>query len=543
MAKLSKRPVVLIVRDGWGNNPYPEWNKANAVHLGKTPVADRLMADYPTVLIHTSGEDVGLPVGVMGNSEVGHQNIGAGRIVDQEVMRITRTIRDGSFFKNATLLGAFEHAKKSGGSVHMVGLFSDGRVHSDMDHAFAVVDLCKQVGFDGSRFFVHCLMDGRDTPPMSGLGFIEQTEKKLQQAGVGRIASVIGRYYAMDRDNRWDRVLKAYRLFTHAEGRLFPSAAAAIQHYYANPTETSRTGDEFITPSVVAPDGAAEPAQRIKPGDAVIFFNYRGDRPREITKAFVYSDEQWAQVPNGGFDRGQRLENLYYATMAEYEKGLPVKVVFNKPPKMDNILGMYAAGLGLKQFRCAETEKYPHVTFFFNDYRDEPFEGEDRQIVPSPRDVSTYDQKPEMSAYGVTEEMLRRIESDQYDLMVLNYANGDMVGHTGVIPAAIKAVETVDECVGRVAEAVLAKGGALVITADHGNCEQMIDPATGGPHTAHTTYDVDLIVVDPRLKSSGTKLRKDGRLADIAPTMLALMGLPKPKEMTGESLVPAEALT
>jgi 2,3-bisphosphoglycerate-independent phosphoglycerate mutase len=543
MAKLSKRPVVLIVRDGWGNNPYPEWNKANAVHLGKTPVADRLMADYPTVLIHTSGEDVGLPVGVMGNSEVGHQNIGAGRIVDQEVMRITRTIRDGSFFKNATLLGAFEHAKKSGGSVHMVGLFSDGRVHSDMDHAFAVVDLCKQVGFDGSRFFVHCLMDGRDTPPMSGLGFIEQTEKKLQQAGVGRIASVIGRYYAMDRDNRWDRVLKAYRLFTHAEGRLFPSAAAAIQHYYANPTETSRTGDEFITPSVVAPDGAAAPAQRIRPGDAVIFFNYRGDRPREITKAFVYSDEQWAQVPNGGFDRGQRLENLYYATMAEYEKGLPVKVVFNKPPKMDNILGMYVAGLGLKQFRCAETEKYPHVTFFFNDYRDEPFEGEDRQIVPSPRDVSTYDQKPEMSAYGVTEEMLRRIESDQYDLMVLNYANGDMVGHTGVIPAAIKAVETVDECVGRVAEAVLAKGGALVITADHGNCEQMIDPATGGPHTAHTTYDVHLIVVDPRLKSSGTKLRQDGRLADIAPTMLALMGLPKPKEMTGESLVPPEALT
>ncbi len=542
MPKLSRRPVVLIVRDGWGHNPFPEWDKANATLLGRTPNTTRLLKEYPNVQIHTSGEDVGLPAGVMGNSEVGHQNIGAGRIVDQEVMRITRTIRDGSFFKNPVLLGAFEHARKTGGSIHMIGLFSDGRVHSDMDHAFAIADLCRQLGFDGSRFIVHVITDGRDTPPDSGLGFVQQVESKLAQVGVGRIGSVCGRYYAMDRDNRWDRVEKAYRLLTRGEGKVAPSAEQAVKDYYEHATSANQTGDEFILPTCVAPSGKPEKVQLIKDGDSVIFFNYRGDRPREITKAFVLPDPEWKAVPKGGFDRGPKIENLYYATMAGYETGLPVQVIFDRPSKMANIMGEYLANLGLRQFRTAETEKFPHVTFFFNDYREEPFPGEERNLVPSPRDVATYDQKPEMSAYPVTEDILKRIATGQDDFIVLNYANGDMVGHTGSIPAAVKAVETVDVCVGRVVEAVLAQGGSLVVTADHGNCEQMIDPASGGPHTAHTTYDVDLIVVDDRLKGKNVQLRQDGRLADIAPTLLALMGLPKPQDMTGESLVPPDAL-
>ena len=536
MASVTKRPVVIVIRDGWGHNPHPEWNKANAIHLANTPVNDRLLAEYPHTQIKTSGEDVGLPTGVMGNSEVGHQNIGAGRIVDQEVMRITRTIRDGSFFTNKVLRGAFEHATKTGGAVHLLGLFSDGRVHSDMEHAFAIVDLCKQLNFPGERFFVHAITDGRDTAPNGGLDFVRQLEDKLAKTRVGRVASVIGRYYAMDRDNRWDRVKLAYDLLTRGADDVNKSALAAIQHYYDNPTEPSRTGDEFIMPVSIAPEGKVADAQRIKPGDAVIFFNYRGDRPRELCKAFTLPDEQWKQVPNDGFDRGTKIDNLYFAGMTDYEKGLPIEVVFEKPPKMTDIFGSYISEQGLKQFRCAETEKYPHVTFFFNDYRDEPFPGEDRQIVPSPRDVSTYDQKPEMSAPGVTEEMLRRIESDQYDAIVLNYANGDMVGHTGSLEAAIKAVEAVDECVGKVVDAVLKKGGALIVTADHGNCEQMTHPETGGPHTAHTTYDVDLIIVDDRHK--GATLRQGGRLADIAPTALALMGLKQPAAMTGESLIP-----
>lgn len=542
MPKLSRRPVVIIVRDGWGHNPHPEWDKANAVVQARTPVNDRLMKAYPNVLIHTSGENVGLLEGVMGNSEVGHQNIGAGRIVDQEVMRITRTIRDGSFFTNKTLLAAFEHARKNNGSVHILGLCSDGRVHSDMDHAFAIVDLCNKVGFDGKKLFIHAITDGRDTAPTGGLGFVQQFESKLKEAGAGRVAGVIGRYYAMDRDNRWDRVKLAYDMLTRGAERTASSATQGIQDYYDHPTEPSRKGDEFITPVSITDDAHVPDEQKVKAGDAVIFFNYRGDRPRELCKAFVLPDDRWKEVPNGGFDRGAKIENLFFAGMTGYEKGLPIEVIFEKPPKMANIYAEYISELGLKQFRCSETEKFPHVTFFFNDYREEPFEGEDRQIVPSPRDVSTYDQKPEMSAPGVTEEMLKRIESDQYDTIILNYANGDMVGHTGSLEAAIKAVETVDECVGKVVEAVLARGGSLIVTADHGNCEQMIDPGTGGPHTAHTTYDVDLIVVDDRLKGKNVKLHTDGRLADICPTALALMGLEQPKEMTGRSLVPADAL-
>jgi 2,3-bisphosphoglycerate-independent phosphoglycerate mutase len=540
MTKLDKRPVVLIVRDGWGHNPYPQWDKANATIVGDAPVDRRLHVEYPWAQIHCAGEDVGLPHGVMGNSEVGHQNMGAGRIVDQEIMRITRLIRDGSFFKNEVLLGAFEHAKKNGGSVHLMGLFSDGRVHSDMDHAYAVVRMAVQVGFPSDKFFVHFIGDGRDTPPDSGKEFMRQVLDELAAQKMGRVASVVGRFYAMDRDNRWDRVERAYRLLTQGAERVFADPMAAILDYYAHPTGSNQTGDEFIVPTSISKDGKVEDAQKIKAGDAVIFFNYRGDRPREISKAFALDDAAWAKVPNGGFARGAKIENLYFAGMTAYEKGLPIKVVFEKPPKMKNILGEYLSGLGLRQFRAAETEKFPHVTFFFNDYREEPFPGEDRQIVPSPREVTTYDQKPEMSAIPVCDEVVRRIESGQYDVVVVNFANGDMVGHTGVLAAAAKAVETVDQCVGRIVAATQAKGGALLITADHGNCEQMIDPESGNPHTAHTTYDVDLIVVDERLR--GVKLREGGRLADIAPTLLDLMGLPKPAEMTGVSLVPAGTL-
>jgi 2,3-bisphosphoglycerate-independent phosphoglycerate mutase len=538
MPKLEKRPVVLIVRDGWGHNPYPEWNKANAVYLGKTPNTDRLMAEYPHTTIHTSGEDVGLPAGTMGNSEVGHQNIGAGRIVDQEVMRITRRIRDGSFFENPALCAAADRAKKTGGCVHVMGLYSDIGVHSVLGHLYAVVELCKRRGVPGDKVIIHAFGDGRDSPPDSGIEYNRQVEAKLREIGAGRIGSVIGRFYAMDRDNRWDRVEKAYRMLTLGEGLRVQSAEEAFRHYYDHPTGDNMKGDEFIEPTLVCPDGR-EPAI-IRDGDSVVFFNFRGDRPRELTKAFVYDEFPFrAKDKDGvektfGFPRAKKLD-LYYATMTAYETDLPVHVAYEKPPKMKGLIGEYVSNLGLRQFRCAETEKFPHVTFFFNDYRDEPFPGEDRKLVPSPRDIATYDQRPEMSAYPVTDEMVNAVRSGRYDFMVLNYANGDMVGHTGVLEAAIKAVEAVDACVGRVVDAVLKQGGALIITADHGNCEQMIDPATGGPHTAHTIYDVDLILVDDRFK--GHTLRGDGRLADIAPTLLQMMGLEPPKEMEGKSLL------
>ncbi|MEM8667513.1 MAG: 2,3-bisphosphoglycerate-independent phosphoglycerate mutase [Planctomycetota bacterium] len=532
MTDVRRKPVVLIIRDGWGENPFSEWNHANAVHLANTPVADRLMEQYPNVLIHTSGEDVGLPAGVMGNSEVGHQNIGAGRIVDQEVMRITRAIRDESFFSNTTLLGALEHIQETGGKLHLLGLMSDGRVHSDLEHAFAVVELFKRSGLDGDRFIVHAITDGRDTSPAGGINYVRRLEEVMAEHGVGHVASVIGRFYAMDRDLRWERVEAAYQLLTQGVDQTAESVTDAIQHYYDNPTESSRKGDEFITATTITKDGGPDV---ISDGDAVVFLNYRGDRTRELTKAFVYPDDQWKAIDGGGFERGQKIDNLFFATMTGYETGLPVQVIFEKPAKMPNILGQYISSLGLHQFRCAETEKYPHVTFFFNDYRDDPFTEEDRNMAASPRDVSTYDQKPEMSAEEVTEKVLKEVESGHSDLIVVNYANGDMVGHTGVLKAAIEAVEKVDDCVGRLVDAVLAKGGSLIVTADHGNCEQMIDPETGGPHTAHTTYDVPLIVVEPGLE--GQTLREDGRLADIAPTVLKLMGLPKPEEMTGESLV------
>ncbi len=497
------------------------------------------MEAYPHVQIRTSGLDVGLPPGVMGNSEVGHQNIGAGRVVEQELRRITGRIEDGSFFSNPALLAAFDRAAKTGGNVHLLGLCSDGKVHSDLDHLYALLELFSRKGFPGARTFVHAITDGRDTPPDRGAGFVEAIDAKCRAVGANPVASVIGRFYAMDRDNRWERVERAYRLYTQGEGLRFASAAAALRAYYDHPVEPSQAGDEFVAPSVIARGDEAPVC--IRDGDSVILFNYRGDRPREICKAFVLDEFPFEGAGKDGatrrmgFDRGGRLD-LCFVTMTAYEAGLPVDVAFEKPAKMPDILGSYVAAKGLAQYRSAETEKYPHVTFFFNDYREEPFAEEERGLVNSPRDVATYDQKPEMSAVELTETMLERIAARRDDLIVINFANGDMVGHTGVLEAAVRAVQTVDECVGRVVEAVLAVGGGLVVTADHGNCEQMIDPQTGGPSTAHTTYDVEFLVVDPRYR--GAALREGGRLADIAPTLLQMMELPKPEAMTGSSLLP-----
>jgi len=523
MPTVEKRPVVLIIRDGWGHSPSPEWNKGNAVFLAQHPTEDHLIALYPHTLIHTSGLEVGLPEGTMGNSEVGHQNIGAGRIVDQESTRITQAVRNGDFFKNPALIAAVDNAIRKNTALHLFGLCSDIGVHNLLEHLYACLELAKRRGLN--RVFLHAFMDGRDSPPNSGIDYMRQIEAKMKELATGRVATVSGRYWAMDRDNRWPRVEKAFRAIVFADGPRFPSASEAIQHYYHNPTQPNMRGDEFITPSIISDDGTT-PRVTVRHGDSVIFFNFRGDRPREITKAFV--------LPSfTSFDRGPKLD-LYYASMTAYEEGLPVHVAFAKPPKMTNILPDYLSSLGLKQFRCAETEKFPHVTFFFNDYREQPFPGEDRFLVPSPK-VATYDQQPEMSADGVADEVVRRVNSGQYDLIVVNFANGDMVGHTGHLQAAIKAIEAVDACTGRILDAVKNRGGAAIITADHGNSEQEIDPATGGPNTAHTTYDVPLIIMDDRLK--GKNLRNDGRLADVAPTILHMMGLPVPPEMTGRSLI------
>jgi 2,3-bisphosphoglycerate-independent phosphoglycerate mutase len=526
VARPSKRPLVIIVRDGWGRNPYPQWNHANAVHLARHPVADRLLAEYPSVLIHTSGFDVGLPEGTMGNSEVGHQNIGAGRIVDQESVRITKQIRSGELFDNVELNRAVENALKNRTNLHLFGIVSDAGVHGLLEHLYGVLELCRRRGLT-DRVYLHAFTDGRDSPPSYGLRYVREVEAKMRELGVGKVATVSGRYYAMDRDNRWPRVEKAYRAIALGDAPRFRTAEQAIQYYYDHPTEPNMRGDEFVTPSIITGDVADKALATVKPGDSVIFYNYRGDRPRELTKAFT-------SVDFDGFDRGPRIAPLHYTTMTAYEQGLPVHVAYPKPPKMVNTLGEYVSNLGLKQFRCAETEKFPHVTFFFNDYREPPFPGEERQIIPSPQ-VSTYDQKPEMSAYGIADEVVRRVDSGTYDLMVVNFANGDMVGHTGVLAAAVKAVEHVDVCVGRILDALRRQGGVAIVTADHGNCEQMIDPQTGGPHTAHTTYDVELVVVDDRFKDK--RLAEGGRLADVAPTALHMLGINQPREMDGRSLI------
>jgi 2,3-bisphosphoglycerate-independent phosphoglycerate mutase len=526
-------PVVLIIRDGWGQNPHPEQDAYNAVKLAKTPCADMLDKSWPRTLIKTSGEDVGLPVGpdgpVMGNSEVGHQNIGAGRIVDQELMRITRAIRSGEFARNAPLLAAFEHAKKAGRSVHVMGLLSDGQVHSDLAHLEAILDAARDHDVPSERLFVHAFLDGRDTPAEGSLKYVPWLLELLQRTG-GRLATMCGRFFAMDRDHRWERVKKAYDLLTKPSEPCPADALSAIRGHIAHPISATERGDEFMPPTRLLKDGV------IQDGDAVIFFNFRGDRPRELCKAFTLDDGEWVKVQGGGFDRAPRPKNLFFLTMAEYERGLPTKVMFARPEKMHDILGEVVSKAGLTQFRCAETEKFPHVTFFFNDYREEPFSGERREIIPSPRDIPTYDLKPEMSATGVRDAVLKRLAApDCESLIVVNFANPDMVGHTGSLPAAIKACEVTDACVGMIVTAALARGGQLVVTADHGNAEQMKDPVTGAPQTAHTNFTVPLYVVSEKFR--GAKLRGDGRLADIAPTLLQLMGLPQPAAMTGRSLI------
>ncbi len=531
---LNNTPCVLIVRDGWGRNPHRSHDAFNAITLAQTPVDERLTRDYPSVLIRTSGEDVGLPVGadgpVMGNSEVGHQNIGAGRIVDQELMRITRSIRDGSFAANATLREAFSRAQRSGRKVHIMGLVSAGLVHSDLAHLIAILTLAHELAFPSDRLFVHAFTDGRDCPPRSADGYIATLQESLDLYG-GRIATVTGRFFAMDRDDRWDRVSQAWECLLGRSTRTASNAHAALVAHDLAPISSSQASEEFLPPTRIdGVDGA------IEDGDSVIFFNYRGDRPRELTKAFVYDESDFRMLPLGAFHRGRVPRDLYFCTMAQYQEGLPVRVIFERPPKMEDILGKWLADHSIAQFRCAETEKFPHVTFFFNDYREPPFAREKRAIIPSPRDVATYDLKPEMSAAGVRDSVLSRIASiDCEDVIIVNFANCDMVGHTGNLPAAIRAVECVDGCVGAIADAVLARGGSLVITADHGNVEQMRDPITGTPHTAHTNYEVPLLVVGSAF--AGRSLRTDGRLADVAPTMLEMIGLAQPAAMTGRSLL------
>ncbi|MHC4071139.1 MAG: 2,3-bisphosphoglycerate-independent phosphoglycerate mutase [Planctomycetota bacterium] len=514
---LKNRPHVLIIRDGWGYNPDSSEDEYNSIKRANTPVDDMLMAEFPNCLVHTSGLHVGLPDGTMGNSEVGHQNIGAGRIVPQESVRISKTIRDGSFFENSELLNLIKFVKNNNGKMHVMGLCSDIGVHSLLDHLYGLLELAKRN--DVEEVFIHAFTDGRDSPPDSGAGYIADIEKKAEEIGAGKIASVMGRFYAMDRDSRWDRVQRAYECMRIGKGIKAASAAEAVTKSYER-----EITDEFIEPTcIVTADD--EPIATIDDGDGVVFFNFRGDRPREITRALV--------EPNfKEFDRTAKPD-IYFVCMTEYDATIPARVAFPKLPKMKNILGTYWGSLGLKQFRCAETEKYAHVTFFFNDYAEKPFPGEDRQIVPSPR-VRTYDLKPEMSAYEVADVVLERLDSNKYDMLVVNFANPDMVGHTGILEAAIRAAETVDECVGKILEKVKSLGGVAIITADHGNFEKMIDGSPDSPHTAHTIGDVPLIVFDERFK--GRKLRKDGTLADIGPTLLAMMDLPQPEEMTGRSL-------
>lgn len=527
-------PCVLIVRDGWGENPHPSQDPSNAIVQAHPAVDARLRSEWPCTLIRTSGEDVGLPNDshgpVMGNSEVGHQNIGAGRIVDQELMRITRAIRDGRFASNRTLCEAIDRARDTGHSLHLMGLVSDGKVHSDLAHLLALIDLASSRGLPSERLFVHAFTDGRDTPPHSASRFIEDLERHLATRG-GRVASVIGRFWAMDRDHRWERVARAWSCLVGRDGDVSATALDAVKAHHASKGREGGDSDEFLPPTRIrGVDGA------IRDGDSVVFFNFRGDRPRELVKAFLLDDAAFAALPRGGFTRGERPRDLFFATMAEYESGLPVQVVFPRPEKMADILGSWISKKGLRQFRCAETEKFPHVTFFFNDYREEPFAGEVRTIIPSPRDVATYDLKPEMSAYGVRDAVLARIAAaDCEDLLIVNFANCDMVGHTGSLPAAIKAVQVTDGCVGAIVDAVLARGGSLIVTADHGNVEQMRDPDTGAPHTAHTNYTVPLLVIG--LAFQGRRLRDDGRLADIAPTLLDMMGIAQPAAMTGRSLL------
>lgn len=525
----SRPPVLLVIRDGWGKNPDPQQNETNAIFRAHKPCDDRLQAEFPATLVKASGLDVGLPAGVMGNSEVGHENIGAGRIVDQELVRLNKLFSEGRLAPNPVWRAAVERVKsRPGARLHLMGIVSDAGVHGMLEHLYGILRQAKEDGLGAHQAYLHAFTDGRDTPPSSGLGYIRQIEAQCRAIGLGRIATVCGRFWAMDRDNRWERVQKAYDMLVGRKAvATAPSAEAAVQHYYEHPLTETQKGDEFVAPTwVVGTDG--QPIATIANGDAVLFYNYRGDRPREITRAFVMNDF-------ASFDRGEKLD-LYFATLTEYERGLPVQVVSGKPPALKNILGEVVAAAGIAQFRCAETEKNPHVTFFFNNYRKDPFPGEERACPPSPK-VATYDLQPEMSAAEVTAVSKAAILSGKFGLIVVNFANPDMVGHTGSLLATIKAVEATDAGVGELLAALQQVGGRALILADHGNAEQMWDPTVNGPHTAHTLNLVEVFVVGAGFKKGETPLRAGGRLADIAPTVLALMGLPRPAEMTGESLV------
>jgi 2,3-bisphosphoglycerate-independent phosphoglycerate mutase len=512
----TPKPLALVILDGWGKNDQQE---GNAVKLAKTPYLDALFSSRPSAELYTSGLDVGLPEGQMGNSEVGHTNIGAGRIVYQELTRISRSIQDESFFENKAFLAAVGNCRRHGSTLHLMGLLSDGGVHSHLEHLFALLELAKRNNL--TDVVVHAFYDGRDVAPDSGLGFTKALVAKMERLGVGRLGSQSGRYYAMDRDNRWERTAEAYRAIVVGDGRRTEDPVGAMADSYE-----SGVTDEFVLPLTDTKDGV--PAGLVRENDSIIFFNFRPDRARQLTRAFMQPDFTGFPLPYGKFP-------LCFVTMTEYDRTFadwPGLHVAFEPEDLTNTFGEIISKHGLKQLRIAETEKYAHVTFFFNGGREIPYEGEDRALIASPK-VATYDLMPEMSAPEVTSEMIKRVKSGQYDVIILNYANCDMVGHTGSLEAAIRAVETVDACVGEVVEAVLAEGGALLLTADHGNAEQMIDPVTGGPFTAHTTFPVPLLLIGADEKCS----LRSGRLADLAPTMLEILGIPKPAEMTGESLL------
>ena len=511
---MSKKTTVLMILDGYGLNDRKDHN---AVAEANTPVMDKLMKEYPFVKGNASGMAVGLPEGQMGNSEVGHLNMGAGRIVYQELTRITKEIQDGTFFENPALVKAMENCKANDSALHIYGLVSDGGVHSHITHLYGVLEMAKK--FDLKKVYVHCFLDGRDTPPASGKGYVEQLEEEMKKLGVGKVASVCGRYYAMDRDNNYDRVELAYKALTKGEGLTAESATTGIQASYDR-DET----DEFVKPTVVVEDG--KPVATIQDKDSIVFINFRPDRAREITHAFCDDDFK-------GFERGKRLD-VTYVCFSDYDPTIPNKDVAFHKIAVTNTFGEWLAANDMTQARIAETEKYAHVTFFFNGGVEEPNKGEDRILVNSPKDVATYDLKPEMSAYEVCDKLCAAIKSEKYDVIIINFANPDMVGHTGVEAAAIKAVETVDECVGKAVDALLSVNGTMFICADHGNCEQLVDYKTGAPFTAHTTNPVPFILVnyDPAYT-----LKEGGCLADIVPTLIETMGMTKPAEMTGKSLL------
>lgn len=501
-----KKPLVLMILDGFGIAPV----EGNAIAAANKPNLDKIFAENPHTQIGASGMDVGLPDGQMGNSEVGHTNIGAGRIVYQELTRITKSAQDGDMDKNEALLKAMNNAKDNGKALHLMGLLSDGGVHSHNTHLYALLEMAKRVGVE--KVFVHCFMDGRDVPPSSGKDYVKELMDKLEEIGVGKIATVMGRYYAMDRDNRWERVEKAYAAMVYGEGEQAECPLCAMQNSY-----DKEVTDEFVVPTVVK---GAEP---ISEGDSVIFYNFRPDRAREITRTLVDPDFT-------GFERKKGFFPLTYVCMTQYDATMPNVEVAYKPESLVNTFGEYISNKGLTQLRIAETEKYAHVTFFFNGGVEKQYPGEDRILVKSPA-VATYDLQPEMSAYEVTDKMVEAVKSGKYDALILNYANCDMVGHTGVFEAAVKAVEAVDTCVGRVVEAVKEMGGCVLLTADHGNADKMVDD-DGTPFTAHTTNPVPFCVIN-----HPCQLREGGRLADIAPTMLKVLGLEQPAEMTGESII------